>query len=357
MTSIVARRLLGHLGTCWSCSWVVGPCASFAPPALGRTRIGRGTHARNTQRRRASPLRTPHRACTQRTQGARTQARGSGSGMGVVDLRVAHETAGGAREADARRGRVGWGGTARRAALHMRESTHPTAMYVRSLALAALALAGSLALGAANEPAGRAACRTRHCAVGRWGVPSRRAAGPRVDWPSSSLLPAPPLLQDPFSQFRPFLPLFCPPLQPPPIRRSRCWLTLGSRWARSRWARAGLALGSRAALARAGRWGLGGGLARAGGRLARAGGLPPPSSLLAPRSSLLPPPSSLLPPPSSLLPPPSSLLPPPSSLLPPPSSLLPPPSSAPPARAVRSRRPLAPPLPPFFSSSPYGQAP
>mgnify|MGYP001052348811 CR=1 FL=1 len=68
--------------------------------------------------------------------------------MGVVDLRVAHETAGGAREADARRGRVGWGGTARRAALHMRESTHPTAMYVRSLALAALALAGSLVVGA-----------------------------------------------------------------------------------------------------------------------------------------------------------------------------------------------------------------
>ena len=168
-----------------SCSWVVGPCASFAPPAPRRMRIGRGTHARSTQRRRASPLRTPRRACTQRTQGARTQARGSGSGMGVVDLRVAHETAGGAREADARRGRVGWGGTARRAALHMRESTHPTAMYVRSLALAALALAGSLALGAANEPAGRAACRTRHCAVGRWGVPSRRAAGPRVDWPPS----------------------------------------------------------------------------------------------------------------------------------------------------------------------------
>ena len=90
----------------------------------------------------------------------RTQARGSG--MGVVDLRVAHETAGGAREASARRGRVGCGGTARRAALHMRESTHPTAMYVRSLALAALALVGSFALGAASEPAGRAACRTRH---------------------------------------------------------------------------------------------------------------------------------------------------------------------------------------------------
>ena len=142
---------------------------------------------------RSAHVQRAETACTQRTQGARTQARGSGSGMGVVDLRVAHGTAGGAREADARRGRVGWSGTARRAALHMRESTHPTAMYVRSLALAALALAGSLALGAANEPAGRAACRTRHCAVGRWGVPSRRAAGPRVDWPSSSLLPPPPL--------------------------------------------------------------------------------------------------------------------------------------------------------------------
>ena len=57
-----------------SCSWVVGPCASFASPAPGRTRIGRDTHTRSTQRRRASPLRTPRRACTQRTKGARTHA-------------------------------------------------------------------------------------------------------------------------------------------------------------------------------------------------------------------------------------------------------------------------------------------
>ena len=39
-----------------SCSWVVGPCASFAFPAPGHARIGRDTHARSTQRRRASPL-------------------------------------------------------------------------------------------------------------------------------------------------------------------------------------------------------------------------------------------------------------------------------------------------------------
>ena len=53
---------------------MVGPCASFASPAPGRTRIGRDTHARSTQRRRASPLRTPRHACTQRTQGARKRA-------------------------------------------------------------------------------------------------------------------------------------------------------------------------------------------------------------------------------------------------------------------------------------------
>ena len=53
--------------------WVVGPCASFASPAPGRTWIGRDTHACSTQRRRASSLRTPRRACTQRTQGARKQ--------------------------------------------------------------------------------------------------------------------------------------------------------------------------------------------------------------------------------------------------------------------------------------------
>ena len=39
--------------------------------APGRPWIGRDTHARSTQRRRASPLRTPRRACTQRTQEAR----------------------------------------------------------------------------------------------------------------------------------------------------------------------------------------------------------------------------------------------------------------------------------------------
>ena len=50
--------------------WVVGPCASFASPAPGRTWIDRDAHARSTPRRRASPLRTPRRACTQRTQGA-----------------------------------------------------------------------------------------------------------------------------------------------------------------------------------------------------------------------------------------------------------------------------------------------
>ena len=54
--------------------WVVGPCASFASPAPGRTRIGRDTHVRSAQRRRASPLRAPRRACTQRTQGASTHA-------------------------------------------------------------------------------------------------------------------------------------------------------------------------------------------------------------------------------------------------------------------------------------------
>ena len=53
---------------------VVGPYASFASPAPGRTRIGRDTHTRSTQRRRASPLRTPRRACSQRTQGARKHA-------------------------------------------------------------------------------------------------------------------------------------------------------------------------------------------------------------------------------------------------------------------------------------------
>ena len=53
---------------------MVGPCASFASPAPGRTRIGRDTHVRSTQRRNASPLRTPRRACTQRTQGARKHA-------------------------------------------------------------------------------------------------------------------------------------------------------------------------------------------------------------------------------------------------------------------------------------------
>ena len=50
--------------------WVVGPCASFAHPAPGRTWIDRDAHARSTPRWRASPLRTLHRACTQRTQGA-----------------------------------------------------------------------------------------------------------------------------------------------------------------------------------------------------------------------------------------------------------------------------------------------
>ena len=76
-------------------------------------------------------------------------------------LRVAHEAAGGAQEARARRGRVScvrWHSEARRVA-HARE--HPTAMYVRLLALVVLALVGSFALGAASEPAGRVACRTR----------------------------------------------------------------------------------------------------------------------------------------------------------------------------------------------------
>ena len=58
---------------------------------------------------------------------------------------------------------------------------------------------------------------------------------------------APPLTYPTRIHFTPFL----PPTTAPPIRRSRCWLALGSRWARSRWARAGLALGlARCACAR-----------------------------------------------------------------------------------------------------------
>jgi hypothetical protein len=238
------------------------------------------------ERARAESGNGLHAAHTRRTHASTRKRKWDGGGGSPRRAR----DGGWPREADARRGRVGWSGTARRAALHMRESTHPTAMYARSLALAALALAGSLALGAANEPAGRAACRTRHCAVGRWGVPSRRAAGPRVGiglLPLSCLPPPSCCCCSPNTG--PFYPLFCPLLQPPPSGARAA----GSRWARAGLARAGLALDWRWARAPrlrvpgAGGW-VGGSRALGGGSHALGG-------------FLLPPPSSLLPPPSSLL--------------------------------------------------------
>ena len=45
--------------------WVVGPCASFASPAPGRTWIDRDAHARSTPRR-------PPRRCTRRAAHARS---------------------------------------------------------------------------------------------------------------------------------------------------------------------------------------------------------------------------------------------------------------------------------------------
>ena len=68
-----SARTHAPAGWWWWCAG--GPCAFFAFPARReRTRTDGSTHARGARRRRASPLRTPHRTCKQRTQGAHERA-------------------------------------------------------------------------------------------------------------------------------------------------------------------------------------------------------------------------------------------------------------------------------------------
>ena len=163
--------------------------ARHARVTRGRTmRVGRDGAPRHRARRTAHV----HARTQLRTRG---RAR-AGVARGLCRaLRVAHEAAGGAREARARRGRAGCVDTARRAALHMRESTPLPCTSARSLWLCCSLLLGRSRSG---RPASqRGGWVVAHAVEWGCGRALRCAARPARAWVGllTSLLLLPPLLQ------------------------------------------------------------------------------------------------------------------------------------------------------------------
>ena len=156
------------------------------------------------QRRRASPSRAPHCACARAHAATHAGGAGAGGGGSRVVSGVAGcaraRGGGGQRARSARASRqslVRWYSEARRFA-HARE--HPTAMYVRSLAPAALALVGWVVRDRGGQRAGGAGglphAPLRGGAVGRCAAPRDRPARGLASLLPSCLVP--PLLLGPF---------------------------------------------------------------------------------------------------------------------------------------------------------------